>query len=122
MGENNDAANAADLSMLMVKYTSGPLSVGYQVNESDYGTGTQDEDFSAIGISYAVSDDLSVSLNSSTIDFEATTKDDQEANAVSFSYTSGGMTVSGSYGTMDNVAGTSTVDNSAYELNLKFAF
>ena len=62
MGENNDAANAADLSMLMVKYTSGPLSVGYQVNESDYGTGTQDEDFSAIGISYAVSDDLSVSL------------------------------------------------------------
>ena len=122
MGENNDAANAADLSMMMVKYTSGALSVGYQVNESDYGTGTQDEDFSALGISYAVSDDLSVSLNSSTIDFESTTLDDQEANAVSFSYTSGGMTVSGSYGTMDNVAGSSTVDNSAYELNFKFAF
>ena len=122
MGENNNAANEADLSMVMVKYTAGALSVGYQVNETDFGTGTADEDFSALGISYAVSDDLSVSINSSTIDYEASTKDDQEATAVSFSHTSGGMTISGSYGSMDNVAGTSTADNNAYELNVKFAF
>ena len=122
MGENNDAANAADVSMMMVKYTAGALSVGYQVNETDFGTGTSDEDFTALGVSYAVSDDLSVSLNTSTIDFEATANDDQEATAVSFSHTSGGMTISGSYGSMDNVAGSSTVDNSAYEINFKFAF
>ena len=122
MGENNDAANAADVSMMMVKYTAGALSVGYQVNETDFGTGTADEDFTALGVSYAVSDDLSVSLNTSTIDFEATANDDQEATAVSFSHTSGGMTISGSYGSMDNVAGSSTVDNSAYEINFKFAF
>ena len=122
MGENNDAANAADTSMMMVKYTAGALSVGYQVNETDFGTGTADEDFTAVGVSYAVSDDLSVSLNSSTIDFESATLDDQEAQAVSFSYTEGGMTISGSYGSMDNVAGSSTVDNSAYEINFKFAF
>ena len=41
---------------------------------------------------------------------------------MSFSHTSGGMTISGSYGSMDNVAGTSTADNNAYELNVKFAF
>ena len=122
MGENNDAANSADVSMMAVSYASGPLSIGYQVNETDFGTGTADEDFSALGISYAVSDDLSVSINSSTIDYEASTKDDQEATAVSFSHTSGGMTISGSYGSMDNVAGTSTADNNAYELNVKFAF
>ena len=122
MGENNDAANAADVSMMMVKYTAGALSVGYQVNETDFGTGTADEDFTAVGVSYAISDDLSVSFNSSTIDYEATAKDDQEATAVSFSHTSGGMTISGSYGSMDNVAGSSTVDNSAYEINFKFAF
>ena len=92
------------------------------MNETDYGTGTDDEDFTALGVSYAVSDDLSVSVNSSTIDYEATTKDDQEATSVSFSHTSGGMTISGSYGTMDNVAGTSTADNTAYEINFKFAF
>ena len=122
MGENNDAANAADTSMMMVKYTMGAMSVGYQVNETDFGTGTADEDFTAIGVSYAVSDDLSVSLNSSTIDFESSTLDDQEATAVSFSHTSGGMTISGSYGSMDNVAGTAASDNTAYEINFKFAF
>ena len=40
----------------------GPLTVGYQVNETDFGTGT-DEDFTAFGVSYAVSDDLSVSYS-----------------------------------------------------------
>ena len=42
--------------------------------------------------------------------------------AVSFSQTSGGMTISGSYGNMDNVAGSGTADNSGYELNVAFAF
>ena len=122
MGENNDSSNGVDNSALAVIYAMGGLTVGYQVNESDYSTGTSDEDFTAIGVSYAVSDDLSVSLNSSTIDFESSTLDDQEATGVSFSYTSGGMTISGSHSNIDNVGGTSTTDNSGYELNFKFAF
>ena len=122
MGENNDASNSADVSMAAVIYTSGPLSVGYQVNETDFGTGTADEDFTAVGVSYALTDDLSVSVNTSTLDYEATSKDDQEAQSVSFSHTSGGMTISGTYGSMDNVAGTTTADNNAYEINFKFAF
>ena len=122
MGENNDASNSADVSMAAVIYTSGPLSVGYQVNETDFGTGTADEDFTAVGVSYALTDDLSVSVNTSTLDYEATAKDDQEAQSVSFSHTSGGMTISGTYGSMDNVAGTTTADNNAYEINFKFAF
>ena len=122
MGENNDSSNGVDNSALAVTYAMGGLTVGYQVNESDYSTGTKDEDFTAIGVSYAVSDDLSVSLNSSTIDFESSTLDDQEATGVSFSYTSGGMTISGTHSNVDNVGGTSTTDNSGYEINFKFAF
>ena len=122
MGENNDAAAGQDNSNFAVKYTSGAITLGFQANEVDSATANSDRDFSAIGVSYAVSDDLSVSLNTSTIDFESSTLDDQEATSVSFSHTSGGMTVSGSYGSMDNVGGTSTVDNNAYEINFKFAF
>ena len=121
MGENNDAANSADLSMFAAVYSAGAFTVGYQMNETDYGTGTDDEDFTAIGISYAVSDDLSVSLNQSEIDFESSAED-QEATGVSFSYTSGGLTVSGTHSTIDNVAGTSTADNTGYEVNFSFAF
>ena len=90
-------------------------------NETDYGTGTDDEDFTAVGISYAVSDDLSISLNQSTVDEEGSSED-QEAGAVSFSYTSGGMTISGTHAQMDNVGGTASSDNTGYELNFVFAF
>ena len=43
MGENNDAADKLDLNVFSAVYASGPISVGIQSNESDAGTGT-DED------------------------------------------------------------------------------
>ncbi len=122
MGENNDAAQAIDNINLAAIYTTGPMSIGFQVNEVDHATSGSDRDATIIGVSYAVSDDLSVSLNTSTVEHESSTLDDQEAIAVSFSQTSGGMTISGTYGNMDNVGGSGTVDNSAYELNIAFAF
>ncbi len=121
IGENNNAANSADLSMFGVKYAMGAITVGYQVNETDFGSGSADEDFTAMGISYAVSDDLSVSLNTSEIDFESGS-DDQQATGVSFSYTSGGMTISATHSSVDNVGGTDANDNSGYEINFVFAF
>jgi outer membrane protein OmpU len=122
MGENKNAANEADNTNLAAVYTMGAMSVGIQANSTDFGTGTADEDFSAIGLSYAVSDDLSVSVNSSTISYEDADKEDQEAAGVSFSYTSGGLTVSGSTSSINNVAGTPTNDDDGFELNFKFAY
>ena len=126
MGENNNQPTTgitgkADLSMFGVKYAMGAITVGYQINETDSGNDSQDEDFTAMGVSYAVSDDLSVSLNTSEIDFESGSND-QQATGVSFSYTSGGMTISGTHSTVDNVGGTGTVDNTGYEINFGFAF
>ena len=126
MGENNDQpatgiTGKSDLSAMALVYAMGGITVGYQVNETDSGAASQDEDFTAMGISYAVSDDLSVSYNVSEIDFESSTED-QEATGVSFSYTSGGMTISGTHSQIDNVAGTSTADNTGYEINFAFAF
>jgi outer membrane protein OmpU len=122
MGENNDAAAGIDNVNFAAIYTAGAMSVGFQANDIDHATASSDRDATILGVSYAVSDDLSVSLNTSTVEHESTTLDDQEATAVSFSYTSGGMTVSGTYGSMDNVGGTGTIDNNAYELNFGFAF
>jgi outer membrane protein OmpU len=122
MGENNDAAAGIDNVNFAAIYTAGAMSVGFQANDIDHATASSDRDTTILGVSYAVSDDLSVSLNTSTVEHESTTLDDQEATAVSFSYTSGGMTVSGTYGSMDNVGGTGTIDNNAYELNVAFAF
>ena len=120
-GENNGDAAKIDNSIFGIKYAMGAVTIGYQTNEVD-STGTNgDRDFTAAGISYAVSDDLSVSYNISEVDFEGGTNN-QEATGVSFSYTSGGMTLSGSHHQVDNVGGTATSDNTGYELNLSFAF
>ena len=120
MGENNEAADQIDLSVLGVTYAMGPVTVGYQSNESDRGTGT-DEDFTAYGISYAVSDDVSVSYGASSLDYSSALED-QESSAVSISFTAGGVAMSASHQTTDNVAGTAASDNTSYEVNFSFAF
>ena len=99
----------------------GPITVGFQSNESDAGTGT-DEDFSAYGISYAVSDDVSISYGVSSLDYESTSLEDQDSSAVSVSFTAGGVAMSASHQTTDNVAGAASADNSSYEINFSFAF
>ena len=120
MGENNSAADKIDLSVFSVNYAMGPITVGIQANESDRGTGT-DEDFSAYGISYAVSDDLSISYGVSSLDYSSSLED-QDSSAVSVSFTAGGVGISASHQTTDNVAGAAAADNSAYEINFSFAF
>jgi outer membrane protein OmpU len=121
MGENNSAADKIDLSVFSVNYAMGPITVGFQSNESDAGTGT-DEDFSAYGISYAVSDDLSISYGVSTVDYSSSSLEDQDSSAVSISFTAGGVGISASHQTTDNVAGAAATDNSGYEVNFSFAF
>jgi outer membrane protein OmpU len=121
MGEDNGSVAKLDNSVFAVTYAMGAFTVGYQANESDSTAASSDEDFTAVGVSYAVSDDLSVSYNISEVDFEGGTNN-QEATGVSFSYTSGGMTISGSHHQVDNVGGTASADNTGYELNFGFAF
>ena len=121
-GENNAAAASADITNMYATYTMDAFSVGYQVSESDSETADADLDFTAIGLSYAVSEEMSVSLNTSTIDYENATLSDQEATGISVSYVMGSMTLSANHNTVDNIAGTSTDDRSGYALGLSFAF
>ena len=120
MGENNDLADQIDLSVFSANYASGPFTIGIQQNESDRGTGT-DEDFNAYGVSYAINDDVSVSYNVSTLDY-STNAEDQESSAVSVSFTAGGVAISASHQSTDNVAGDAAVDNTSYEVNFSFSF
>ena len=122
-GEDNTSATAGlDLTQMYATYTMDAISVGVHMSESDSETANADKDFTALGISYAVSEDMSVSLNTSTIEYENSTLSDQEATAVSISYTMGSMTLSGNMNSVDNIAGTSTDDRSGYSFTLGFAF
>ena len=121
-GENNAAAASIDISNIYVTYAFDSFSIGYQTSESDSETANADLDFSAIGVSYAVSDDMSISLNQSEIEYENSTLSDQEATGVSVSYTMGSMTFKANHNSVDNIAGTSTDDRSGYALSLGFTF
>ena len=122
-GDNETTAtNVREGSNLWATYTMDAFTIGAQRNETDAQTANTDSDFAAYGISYAVSDELSVSYGISTVEHENTSLEDQDASAVSFSYVSGGMTISGSMANVDNVGGAAATDNSGYELNVTFAF
>ena len=122
-GDNETTATATiESTNLWATYTMDSFTVGVQDNETDSETASADTEFRAYGVSYAVSDELSVSYGISTVEHENTSKEDQDASAVSFSYVSGGMTISGSMANVDNVGGTASIDNEGYELNVTFAF
>jgi outer membrane protein OmpU len=121
-GEDNGAAASVDVSTMYVKYAMDAFTVGYQTSEEDSETANSDQDFTAMGISMAVSEELTVALNTTTIDYESSSLSDQESMGISASYTMGSMTFAFAHNTIDNVAGTSTSDRSGYDLNLAFAF
>ena len=121
-GENEGAAAVIDNTVLYAKYALDAFTIGVQDNESDSETASADTEFRGYGISYAVSDELSVSYGMATVEYENTSLEDQDSSAVSFSYTNGSMTISATHADVDNIAGTSTSDNQGYEINFKFAF
>lgn len=116
------STNEIETTTAYIKYATGGFTIGAQVTEQDHVTANSDVDFSAFGVSYAVSDDLSISLGQSTIETEVSTDEDQEMTAISFSYTMGSMTLAGSYVDGENLGGTATTDQKGYEIDLAFAF
>ncbi len=117
-------ATSVDLeeTTIFVTYAVGSFTVGVQQSDYDHGTANSDQEATAIGISYAVNDDMSISYNTYDWEKEVTTDVDQESTGISASFTSGGLTLAGSMNTTDNIAGTSTRDSDAYEVTLTFAF
>ena len=110
-----------DDTAMYVKYVYGSVTVGYQENEADGPAAANDIDFEAFGISYAVSDNLTIAYNQSESKVASDTVA-QEASGISASFTSGGMTIAGVMNDVDNVAFDAANDTEGYELNLSFAF
>ena len=119
MGETEETVGTTiDEQAMYAKYSYGSLTVGYQMNETD-GSST-DLEFTALGATYAITDDITIGYNQATIDKEGSAND-QESTGLSASFTSGGMTIAGAMNSTDNNA-NGTTDVEGYEFNLSFAF
>ena len=124
VGEDNGEgpADADDVTAFNVTYAMDAISVGYSSYEVDSNASNSDTTLTAFGISYAVSDDLSVSLNTSETEVEGSSTVDQEALGISASLVVGSMTLSANHNSIENVAGISGTDRSGYAMGLSFAF
>ena len=111
-----------------VKYTMGPLSVGYQesYNNNRHGTGTlgQDEQATFTGIAYTAGD-LTVSYGESTLEqvaISTTAATEEELESFQAAYTMGAMTISAAISEMDAVGGVAGTTYESNTLAVSFAF
>jgi outer membrane protein OmpU len=122
MGETEETTGTViDDSTMYATYTYGSVTVGYQVSESDGPNASNDLDFTALGVSYAVTDDFTIAYSTSESD-NANDADEQEATGISASYTTGGITIGGAMNEVDNVGFDASSDLEGYEFNVAFAF
>ena len=124
--DNGVGGGAVDNTIIGAKYTMGGATIGYQVNDADSEASNGDEQFTAWSISYAVSEDLSISYGSSSLDYETASTEDQDSTGISASYTMGSMTLAGVMNSIDNqgpgATGNTDTQADTYEINLSFAF
>jgi outer membrane protein OmpU len=109
---------------MYAKYAFGSFTIGAQESEQTQSGGTtSDDEFSAIGITYQVSDDLTIGYHASERQFGNKTADQESAN-LSASYTTGGMTIAVAHVSMDNVGGSTDAqdDIDGFEIDVSFAF
>ena len=77
-GDNEAAANVVENTVLYATYAIDSFSVGIQDNSMDSEATDADWDFRGYGISYAVSEDLSVSYGMADVEYENSSLEDQD--------------------------------------------
>ena len=109
-----------------IKYSTGPVSLGYQKGAvSDSTGGAEETQFTNqyYGISYKVSDDLSISYNEMESRKRTNHTDiEQDFDSISVSYTMGGMTIGIADADVSNASYTSGRAQDETSISLSIAF
>ena len=109
---------------MYAKYAFGSFTIGVQESEQEQsGATTSDDTMSIHGITYQVSDDLSIGYHASSRDL-GDKAFDEESKSLQVAYTQGGMTIKAQSVSMDNVGGSSAArdDVDGYKVSVSFAF
>ena len=120
-GGQSDAQLTADYETYYATYVYGNLTVGYQMSEVDSAGTTADDEQTRWGVLYAVNDEMSISYQRHEND-DSTNSVDEEATAISASYTSGGMTFKVHRNSADDVSNAANNESEHTEVGVTFAF
>jgi outer membrane protein OmpU len=118
-GERGATATKGDIETLKASFAFGPVTAAMSIN--DYkNDSTANEEQTSYMVTYAVTDELSASFGSETVETVGGT--DEEFDRIKVAYTTGGLTLSASKSNADNVVGGSSTEQSHWDLGLSFAF
>jgi len=120
--ETGLATTDGDQTVMKASYAYGSFTLGYSSNEIDLGDAATDKETTSWGLSYTVSDAISVTYGVETIDLRGAT--DAEYEGITASYTAGGMTVKLTSQEAKDIDNTVDNDNDYdyWALGLSFAF
>ncbi len=105
-------------------YVYGSITATATGSDMDVQTAASDQDVSSYAVSYTVSDEISVTYGTETIESGTSGDEDAEYNKLSAAYTSGGMTVSAQLAQAENIdhSTNANADLDYWGLGLAFAF
>ena len=119
---NGTAAVSGDQTIMKVSYAYGPITASASNNVMDHTTNTNDQEVTSYGLSYTVSDAISLSYGEETIDRALQVKD-IDVKGYTAAYTTGGMTVSLKQVSADHTDHTTvTSNNDMWKIGLSLAF
>ena len=125
--ETGASASSGDQTVMKASYAYGPVTVAYSNSEYDIGTAANEaseQEVTSYSVSYTVSDSISVTYGSETVESGLSSAIDAEYEKLSASYTAGGMTLSVTSAEAENIShGTTAAEDADYwALGLSFAF
>ena len=125
--ETGAAATSGDQVVMKASYAYGPVTAAY--SHSDYSVGaanseTLKQEVTSYAVSYTVSDSISVTYGTETIESGAAGSTDAEYEGLSVSYTAGGMTITAKNQEAENISHSTNAneDYDYWSLGLSFAF
>ena len=115
---------SGDQTAWKASYAYGPVTATFTQSEFDVVTTTSDQDVTSVAVSYTISDEMSVTYGTETIESTNAGHVDAQYTVVKGSYTSGGMTVSAQMKEAENIdhSTNANADLEYWGLGLAFAF
>jgi outer membrane protein OmpU len=102
-------------------YAYGPITVSLSKTEIDKAGSTPDITWDSYQVAYTVSENMSVTYGSETVDTGGQTTD-EETTGFGVSYTTGGMTISASQINAEGAGNVAAADSDRWSLTAAFAF
>jgi len=119
-GDTTAGTGGTEVTTMKASFAFGPVTAAMSINDYD-NTSKSNHEQTSYNVSYAVTEDLSVSYGSETVE-EVGASFDAEFDKVAVSYTTGGLTLSASKSTAENVNYDSASEADHWDIGLLFAF